>query len=210
MAKGGAGKMLYFVLYIVLITELLVVITERDELQDNEKLIQEKLIGSIATSYLVPFSLNVTPRQTDYNLGADDKHEATVVFETSGLVSDAEKKGVLYTVKLAPGSKGLEGFPSGGITSDAAAGGRFHIEKDNSTAKFMGTITAEGDYKFIVQAHAKRILPDYLTPSLLALLKEKIGGDEKLDKPVDSNEMTFSISAKKQGGVKKAGAQLVL
>lgn len=210
MAKGGAGKMLYFVLYIVLITELLVVITERDELQDNEKLIQQKLIGSIANSYKLPFSLNVTPRQTDYNLGNEDKHEATIVFETAGLVSDAEKEGVLYTVKVAPGSKAPEGFPASGVSSDDGAKGVFKIIKENGNAKFQAKFFAEGDYKFIVQAHAKRILPDYLTPNLLELLKEKIGDETALDKQVNSNEVTFSVSAKRQGGVKKAGAQLVL
>lgn len=210
MAKGGAGKMLYFVLYIVLITELLVVITERDELQDNEKLIQEKLIGSIATSYKLPFSINVTPRQTDYNLGANEAHDATVVFETAGLVSDAEKQGALYTVRVAPGSKAPEGFPSSGLSSDDNGRTNFKIIKENGTAKFLGRFSSEGDYRFIVQAHAKRILPDYLTPNLLDLLKEKIGGEGTLDKEVNSNEVSFSISAKKQGGVKKAGAQLVL
>jgi uncharacterized protein (UPF0371 family) len=82
--------------------------------------------------------------------------------------------------------------------------------KENGTAKLQAKFFAEGDYKFLVQAHAKRILPDYLTPNLLDLLKEKIGDETVLDKQVNSNEVSFTVSVKKQGGVKKAGAQLVL
>ncbi len=210
MAKGGSAKMLYFVLYIVLITELLIVITERDELQENEKLIQEKLIGSIATSYRLPFTLNVSPKVTDFNLGAADRHESEVVFELGGLVSDSEKAGVVYTVKLAPGSRSLEGFASEGVNSVDNTSGTFRIERTNGSAKFLGSFRSEGDYKFIVSAKTKRVLPNYLTPQLLEILKRDIG--DNAEKEVQSNDgkpETFSIIVKKQGGVKKSGASII-
>ncbi len=209
MSKGSSGKMLYFVLYIVLITELLIVITERDELAENEKLIQEKLIGSIANSYKADVSLSASPKMLDYNIGADDKHNAIVSLELHGLVSEAEKDGVTYTVKVAPGSKAPEGFPSNGLSSADGNGNKnFRILKTDGNAKFQAAFISEGDYKFVAQASTKRVLPDYLTESLLNLLKEKIG--ESGSKEVTSNKEPFEISAKRQGGVKKAGAQLVL
>ncbi len=209
MSKGSSGKMLYFVLYIVLITELLIVITERDELHENEKLIQEKLIGSIASSYKADVSISASPKVLDYNIGADDKHDAIVSLEIHGLVSDAEKNGVTYIIKVAPGSKAPDGFPSEGLSSsDENANKNFRIVKTDGSAKFQVAFASEGDYKFDVKASTKRVLPDYLTESLLTLLKEKIGEDGTKD--VTSNKETFMISAKRQGGVKKAGAQLVL
>ena len=72
------AKMLYFVLYIVLITELLIVITERDELEEVEKNIRTNMLGSIAASYKAPITLTATPKFLDYNVAAEEGREATV------------------------------------------------------------------------------------------------------------------------------------
>ncbi len=208
MAKGGSGaKMLYFVLYVVLITELLIVITERDELEESELAIRQNMLGSIAASYKAPISLSSTPKFLDYNVAGEGQHEATVVLSVNGLVSDEEKAAVEYTVSVAPGSKVPDGWPSGGI-STGKGNGKYKLEKnEDGSAKFLATIASEGDYKFSTYCEVERKWPGYLEKTaLLDSLKVMVGSLKK----AKSNVETFTISAKRQGGVKKKGAELVL
>jgi hypothetical protein len=208
MAKGGSGaKMLYFVLYVVLITELLIVITERDELEESEMAIRNNMLGSIAASYKAPISLSSTPKLLDYNVVTEGEHEATIVLSITGLVSDEEKAAVVYYVSVAPGSKVPDAWPSGGITSDKGNGKYKLIKNEDGSAKFLATISSEGDYKFSTYCEVDRKWPGYLenTP-LMDSLKVMVGSLKR----AKSNIETFTISAKRQGGVKKKGAELVL
>lgn len=208
MAKGGSGaKMLYFVLYVVLITELLIVITERDELEDVEKNIRTNMLGSIAAAYKAPITLSATPKFLDYNVAAEDGREATVVLSVVGLVSDEEKSGAVYHIDVASGSKAPENWPSGGI-STGDNNSKYKIDQSaEGSAKFLAKITNDGEYKFHAYCEAERKFPGYLanTP-LLDSLKVMVGGL----KTAKSNVESFTISAKRQGGVKKKGAELVL
>lgn len=208
MAKGGSGaKMLYFVLYIVLITELLVVITERDELEDVEKNIRTNMLGSIAASYKAPITLSSTPKFLDYNVAAEDGREATIVISVLGLVSDEEKSGVVYHIDVASGSKVPEGWPSGGISTGTGNEKYKLNQSGDGSANFLAKITNEGEYKFHAYCEVERKFPGYLinTP-LLDSLKAMVGNL----KTAKSNTDSFTISAKRQGGVKKKGAELVL
>jgi hypothetical protein len=208
MAKGGSGaKMLYFVLYVVLITELLIVITERDELEESEMFIRNNMLGSIAASYKAPISLSSTPKFLDYNVAGEGGHEATIVLSVTGLVSDEEKAGVVYYVNVAPGSKTPDAWPSGGISSEKGNGKYKLVKSEDGAAKFLATMSAEGDYKFSTYCEVERRWPGYLmgTP-LLDSLKVMVGNLKK----AKSNIEIFTISAKRQGGVKKKGAELVL
>ena len=208
MAKGGSGaKMLYFVLYVVLITELLIVITERDELEDVEKNIRTNMLGSIAAAYKAPITLSATPKFLDYNVAAEEGREATVVLSVVGLVSNEEKSGAIYHIDIVPGSKAPESWPSGGLsTGDGTS--KYKIDQGiDGSAKFLAKITNEGEYKFHASCEAERKFPGYLTgTTLLDSLKAMVGGL----KSAKSNIESFTISAKRQGGVKKKGAELVL
>ena len=208
MAKGGSGaKMLYFVLYVVLITELLIVITERDELEESELAIRTNMLGSIAASYKAPISLSSTPKFLDYNVAGEGEHEATIVLSVTGLVSDEEKAGVVYYVNVAPGSKMPDAWPSGGISSVSGNGKYKLVKGEDGAAKFLATISAEGDYKFSTYCEVERKWPGYLEKTaLLDSLKVMVGNLKK----AKSNTEVFTISAKRQGGVKKKGAELVL
>lgn len=208
MAKGGSGaKMLYFVLYVVLITELLIVITERDELEESEQAIRNNMLGSIAASYKAPISLSSTPKFLDYNVTGEGEHEATIVLSVAGLVSDEEKAAVAYYVNVVPGSKAPDAWPSGGINTGKGSGKYKLVKNEDGSAKFLATIGAEGDYKFAAYCEVDRKWPGYLekTP-LLDSLKVMVGNLSR----AKSNTETFTISAKRQGGVKKKGAELVL
>jgi len=208
MAKGGSGaKMLYFVLYVVLITELLIVITERDELEESELAIRTNMLGSIAASYKAPISLSATPKFLDYNVAGEGEHEATVVLTVNGLVSEKEKSGVVYFLTIAPGSKAPDGWPAGGLSSAVKNGKYKLVVTPEGSAKFLAVINSEGDYKFNAFCEVVRKWPEYLeNTSLLDSLKAKVGGLSK----AKSNTESFTISAKRQGGVKKKGAELVL
>ena len=208
MAKGGSGaKMLYFVLYIVLIVELLIVITERDDLEEVEKNIRTHMLGSIAQSYKLPVVISATPKISDYNVAAEEGRDATVVLSVQGLVSDEEKAKLKFFVEIVPGSKTPDGWPSGGIGTDNQNGKYRLTQNENGTAKFLAKLTAEGDYKFSAYCKVDRKFPGYLddTP-LLDTLKLMVGNLTT----AESNHDTFTISAKRQGGVKKKGAELVL
>ncbi|MCE1189104.1 MAG: hypothetical protein LWX56_08170 [Ignavibacteria bacterium] len=207
MAKGGSGaKMLYFVLYIVLITELLIVITERDELEETENHIRQNLIGSIANSYKMPIQLSVTPKSLDYNVAAEEEKDATIVISVLGLVADEEKKSVKFYVDVDPSSKAPEGWPSGGISTDKPSGNYRVMNDEQGGARFLAKLKSEGDFKFSVYCQVERKFPEYLkdTP-LLDSLKAKVGGLTL----ATSNKDKFTISAKRQGGVKKKGAEIV-
>ncbi|MBI2417879.1 MAG: hypothetical protein HYV28_08250 [Ignavibacteriales bacterium] len=208
MAKGGGSgaKMLYFVLYIVLIVELLIVITERDELEEVEAHIRTNMLGSIANSYKLPIQLSVTPKALDYNVGATENNDATVVLSVVGLVADEEKKEVKYHVDVDPSSKVPDGWPSGGVSTGDGTEKYKVLNDEQGNATFLAKINSEGDYKFIAQCQVDRKFPEYLhgTP-LLDSLKVMVGN---LTTAI-SNKDKFAISAKRQGGVKKAGAQIV-
>ncbi len=204
MAKGSGSKMLYFVLYVVLITELMIVITERDELEEEEAKIRDKMLSSIAQSYKAPITLSPTPKFLDFNVGSKDNPEATVVLSVFGLVSDEEKANVEFYVSVAPGSRAPDGWP-GGVITTKSNNSKYKVVNDNGNARFLAQISSEGDYKFNVYCQVNRTFPTYLTPRLLEELKHLVG-DLSVGK---SAPESFSISAKRQGGVVKKGAEIV-
>jgi hypothetical protein len=55
-------------MYLVLIVELLIVITERDELEEKETLIRDKMLNTLVESYKQPLILSIPQRTSDYNL----------------------------------------------------------------------------------------------------------------------------------------------
>ncbi|MBV6511900.1 MAG: hypothetical protein HRU80_12265 [Ignavibacteriales bacterium] len=204
MAKGGSGKMLYFVLYVVLIVELLIISTERDELEEEEHKIRDKMLVSIAESYKAPLILAAVPKSLDFNVGSADSKEATVVLSAIGLVSEDEKKNVEFTVKVK-GSPVPSGWPGELSSANADTNKAYYVLNESGTGKFIAKITNEGDFKFVAQCRVQRSVPDYLTERLKGQLMELIGD---LKEGV-SNQEEFTIRAKRQGGVKQAAGALV-
>ena len=195
-------NMVYFVLYIVLISELLIVITERDELEAKDHLIRQKMLSTIAESFKRPLVLTVPQKKSDYNIGSEDPIK--VVLTPAGLTSSIEKTHIEYYVDLdEKSSKVPPDWPEGGITLGDSTK-NFKIIRDNGNAIFMSRFNTEGEYKFKAYCELKRQLPDYLPDFLLDSLKSLIGGNIN----AQSNLEEFVVNSKFVGSVKKKRAEV--
>lgn len=195
-------SMVYFIMYIVLISELLIVILERDELHEQEMAVRDKMLTSIAESYKAKPILFIPAKKSDYN--TESKEPLNVVLTPLGLVSDEEKNLVKFFVDVAPNSKAPAGWPSGGIKSNNG-NENFKIQKSKDGS---GTVVGkfnEGEYEFVTHFEVERQLPGYLPPHLLEALKQMVGEQQVAKSSVEK----FSVSAKRQGGVKKKGAEIL-
>lgn len=190
-------NMVYFVLYIVLITELLIVITERDELQEVEHQIRDKMISTLAEMYRTPIILSVPDKFSDYNLAS--KEPKRVVFTPIGLNSEEEKKNIKFFIVMAEGSKVPRGWPEGGISSENQTE-YFKIESEDGNAVFVADFQNPGKFVFSVRCVVDRVLPDYLPEKLLEELKHEIG---EANLHQESEPVEFVVNAKRIGGLKK-------
>lgn len=194
-------NMVYFILYVVLITELLIVITERDELDEAQEKVRKEMLKTI---YKDEVQLKVA-NSTDFEIKKDNKFN--VMITASGLVSEQEKKNVKYTVEVSPNSKSRPmGFPSS-ITNESIPG-NFILQKDSTgNAVFIGAFDREGDYLFTVYAEVVRTAPSYMAaiPGLVAEFNKMMQEEDKLN--VKTKPETFIIHAKALGGVQKAASE---
>lgn len=187
----------YFVMYLVLLSELITIITERDILTKHEIKVKKKLIASIGNSYKNPVFVNAQQGVT-WIIGSEQP--ADVMINNVGLVSDQEKKKVKYTVDVdGPVPAGWQGP----LTNNQTKGDFqliFHESKGD--AEFRGKFSSEGKYKFKVTMEVERVLPDYLIGKARQEL-EKIVENNKYQKV----NTTFTIEVtKKNTGVQKQGS----
>lgn len=194
--------MVYFVLYVVLITELLVVITERDELDAKDYEIRDKMLNTLAESYNQPLILSVPQHKSEYNVGSKDGMRVTLI--TSGLVTEEERKQQDFFVDISPSSKSIPSdWPRGGISSKNA-GRKYRIYRDNGGAVFSAEFSSPGEYTFAAYSMVERRFPLYLPEFLLNTLKEKVG-ENRIAK---SKKTEFIITAKGAGSVKKKDSEM--
>ncbi len=193
-------NMVYFVLYIVLISELLMVIVERDDLLDQEEAIRDKMLATIAESYKKPVLLNIPEVKSDYSIKSKNQEPKKVVMTPIGLVSDKEKANIHYSIVVDPKSKNVPpGWPKTGIT-DETKNDKYFIDKNSDgSAVFNALLTRPGKYTFVAQFQVKRELPDYLPDFLQKELREMVGDNLEAVSP----KVKFTINAKRLGGVKK-------
>lgn len=205
MAKGSSSKMLYFVLYVVLITELMIVITERDELEEKEHAVREKMLASIANSYKQPLILTATPKVLDYDITNKDGGTAQITLTTIGLVSDEEKDAVEFIINVR-GGQAPPGWPAGGISSkNPGKSAIYTITNANGNGKFELKLNTTGEFNFVARCSVERMLPGYLPSYLLEDLKTMIGDQ----KDAVSNEESFKISSKAGSGVQRRGVEIL-
>ena len=197
-------SLVYFILYIVLLTELLVVITERDEFEEAQNEVRHKMLSSMAASYKSPLLLAIPQAKTDFNLGDPENKEVVVVMTPIGLVSDEEKKSVEFHVDVAPGSVKPAGWPDGGLTVSSSNQSFQIVRSDDGNGKLVGKIETAGDFQFKAYCKVERQLPSYLPEFLLEALKQMVGEQKTAKSPVES----FSISAKRQGGKVSKGIEV--
>ena len=197
-------SLVYFILYLVLLTELLVVITERDEFEEAQNEVRHKMLSSMAASYKSPLLLAIPQAKTDFNLGDPDNKEVVVVMTPIGLVSDEEKKSVEFSVALAPGSPRPTGWPDGGLTIGSNNETFQIVRSEDGNGKLVGKIETAGEFQFNAYCKVERQLPSYLPNFLLEALKEMVGEQKTATSPVQH----FSISAKRQGGKVSKGIEV--
>jgi hypothetical protein len=194
-------NIVYFVLYIVIITELLIVITERDELEAVENEIRDKMLTTLAQMYQQPVVLNVPQRESTYDLNSEQ--EMRVVLTAAGLVSEEEKDNLNFTVNIDENSRKPRNWPAEGLTLNNPTD-EFRIEKDNGNAIFIGKFDREGTYKFNAFCEVQRALPSYLPNHLMDTLRAMIG-ELKTARSLDQD---FLVLAKRTTGVDKKSAEI--
>ncbi len=191
-------NMVYFVLYIVLISELLMVIVERDDLLDQEEAIRDKMLVTIAESYKKPVMLIIPEKFSDYNI--KNKEPKRVVMTPIGLVADKEKQNVIYFIDVKKGSKNIPPrWPKGGITSNDKNSNYFITKNPDGSAIFNAVLKTQGLYTFEAYFKVKRELPSYLPDFLQEELRKMIGNKIEAVSP----KAEFTVNAKRVGGVKK-------
>ena len=195
-------NMIYFVMYLVLIVELLIVITERDELDEKEHFIRDKMLNTLAESYKQPLVLTIPQRTSDYNLKSKDSLK--VVLAPVGLASEAEKKNLEFFVDIDKKSNNKpNGWPKDGISLKNSTKD-FKLIREDGNAILIANFKKEGTFKFTAFCQLERVFPEYLPEYLLDSLKVRVG-EFKVAK---SNLAKFEVKASTLGGVKKKRAEI--
>ena len=195
-------NMIYFVMYLVLIVELLIVITERDELDEKEHLIRDKMLNTLAESYKQPLILTIPQYYSDYNLKSLEPLK--VVLSVFGVASESEKTNLEFFVDIDEKSKiKPSDWPKGGLTLNDSIK-NFKLIRENGNAILIANFRKEGKYKFSAYCQLEHEFPDYLPPYLMDSLRVRVG-EFKIAK---SNTAKFQVNASQLGGVKKKRAEI--
>ena len=166
----------YFVLYLVVLVELLAVIIERDstELELQARLNEYATIqDSIIALYSRPILLDVQ-EETDWLISSKDS--AHVLISISNLHTLEEKAGVLYYI-----NPDQEGNYYNGI-----------IEKETGKGNFYFKTNRSGTYNFDVYCKLRRILPRYLPDIIIEGIFAKVCADYKATR----DTVGFKVKAK--------------
>lgn len=180
----------YFVLYIVLVVELLAVITERNILQEMEEELKGKMISTISEIYKKDIELTVPEKYSEYTLGT--KNNNKILMSVLNLFSEDEKKNVEVNLDIKDNSKVPYKWPKGGI-SLGYEDKNYKLYKDNGNIVFENNIKISGKFNFIATCNVERVLPTYLPEELLNELKIKIGDKSLTQK---SKPEFFSVNVK--------------
>lgn len=168
----------YFVLYLVVLVELLLVIIERDttELQLKARLAEYATIqDSVISLYSLPILLSVQ-EETEWLISQRDS--AHVLVTVSNLQTPEERADVQYYIR--PNEEINNGFYR--VTTDKKTGnGNFYFNTRNS-----------GSYSFNVFCRLKRQLPRYLPRVIIEGIHQKIGNEYFSS----SDTVTFKVKAK--------------
>jgi hypothetical protein len=173
----------YFVLYLVVLVELLAVVIERDnsELELKKRLKEyETIQDSIIASYNEPIRLTVQGA-TDW-LITNPKDSLHILISISNLQTPEEKASVKY---FFVESDGLEDNPTEySVTSDKKTGnGHFYFKSNKA-----------GTFDFNVFCLVRRKFPSYLPDIILEGITSKIGDEFN----AFSDTVNFKVNAKMQ------------
>jgi len=153
----------YFVLYLVVLVELLAVIIERDnsELELKARLKEfETIQDSVISFYSLPISLNVQEVTNWLITGRDSLH---IVITVSNLQTSEEKAGVRYFF-VDDESNSYRSMDISIITDKKSGNGHFYFKPRSA-----------GTFNFNVFCLVRRKLPKYLPAVMLQGIANKIG-----------------------------------
>ena len=176
----------YFVLYLVVLVELLAIIIERDstELELQARLKEYATIqDSIISLYSQPILLDV---QEEIDWLISSKDSAHVLISVSNLHTLEEKAGVQYYINANDGGNYYNVF----------------VDKTTGNGNFFFKTNKNGIYNFDVFCKLRRQLPRYLPDIIIEGIIAKIGTDYI----ATSDTVSFRIKAKyKQQSFDKPG-----
>ncbi len=189
MAKKQAKSMVYFVLYIVLLSELLIVITERDEYEEMERKVRDSMVVNIGEALKQPLVLQVD-KITSREKG--NKEYTAVNLKAIGLVSREERTSIKYTINVQKGTRVPPGWPSEGLTLDNPTD-TYKVERDpDGGGKFFLKLDAEGEYKFVANCEVTRQVPSYLPDFLQKALAESMGDKKEAKSEYENFSVTIT------------------
>ena len=168
----------YFVLYLVVLVELLAVIIERDstELELQARLNEYATIqDSIISLYSRPILLDV---QEETNWLISSKDSAHVLISVSNLHTLEEKAGVQYYINP---------YEEGNYYNVI-------VDKETGNGNFYFKTNRNGTYNFDVYCKLRRQLPRYLPDVIIDGIFAKVGTDYK----ATSDTVGFKVKAKHQ------------
>lgn len=142
--KVGA---IYFVLYIVLITELLIVITERDDAQRRLSAQVAALDNLNIEKHELPLKVSIPQDTTNYTLPNNWTEEifTSIIFIPENLVSDQEMDSVVFHVDIAedspippfwPARNGMNSKSSNLIKSPQNGELKYFLKKNGKYCQF--------------------------------------------------------------------------
>ena len=168
----------YFVLYLVVLVELLAVIIERDstELELQARLNEYATIqDSVISLYSLPILLDVQ-EETEWLISTKDS--VHIIVSVTNLHTPEEKTGVQYYV----------------ISDNKNIYYNVVPDKKTGNGNFYFKTTKNGTYTFGIYCKLRRQLPRYLPEIILDGIYEKVGTDFK----ATSDTVNFTIKAKHQ------------
>jgi len=169
----------YFVLYLVVLVELLAVIVERDnsELELKARLKEfETIQDSVISSYSLPILLSVQEITNWQIIGRDSLH---ILISVSNLQTLEEKAGVRYFF-VDDKTNSIRSLDFSIITDKKTGNGHFYFRPKNV-----------GTFNFNVFCLVRRKLPKYLPDVILEGIVRQIGSEFT----VISDTVGFKINA---------------
>lgn len=165
----------YFVLYLVLLVDILLVIQERDILSAKQIKVKKEMVKVIGKQYEHPLSAAIA----DKNILCNPGEKAQVQITSSGLVSETEKKSVIYYVK-SEGRTYVSGQPDSPIKID-----------ENGNATFESPAFSGGKHEYEAYFSVQRSLDAYLPEQVKKELEKSFESA-----PLKSNIVKFTVEVK--------------
>ncbi|MCK6604319.1 MAG: hypothetical protein L6Q59_05425 [Ignavibacteriaceae bacterium] len=188
-------NIVYFVLYIIILSEVLIVIVERDEYEEQIKgMVKEMLEG-----YKQEFSVKLPEKE--YTMQSTQQNALAVVISPIGI--NAKSDSVIYVVRQKNGgvfAKLDKDSLTTGIDSNSVNPIYLKIDENKQAQLIIKPgFFGIGEYNLEVVAYLKRVLPSTIKGDFLKEVNKILNAD----KIVASNTEAFKVYVKGGFGAQK-------